>query len=66
MIFLYCSIIKFKDNWTFKHLAQFSDCDEVHACLLMPCPVDAGKLEPKATEGRTGLVTYTRANHFHS
>lgn len=60
-ISLYCSIIKFEDNWTFKHLAQFSNHDEVHACLLMPCPVDAGKLEPKATER-----TYSRANHFYS
>lgn len=66
MISLYCSIIKFKDNLTFKLLSQFSSHDEVHACLSMPCPVDAGKLEPKATERRTGLGTYNRANHFQS
>lgn len=43
MISLYCSIIKFKDNLTFKLLSQFSSHDEVHACLLMPMPCRCGE-----------------------
>lgn len=55
MISLYCCIIKFKDNWTFKHLAQFSNHNEAHACLLMPCPVDAGETWTQSHREKNGL-----------